>query len=143
MSAPPPSGQAPYGQPVHGGPPDLSGDPPGHGRPGPDLANPNVGGVVLLLVLASFGYLVWHVIQWTEPFIEALDGCARTGESEVACLTGTDARRWVYLPIAAVITAWSLAAGARVEGKQGRQRGFLLALAGFVVLGISAWVSAS
>ncbi|WP_159623478.1 hypothetical protein [Ruania rhizosphaerae] len=99
--------------------------------------------MVLLLVLSSIGYLVWHVIQWAEPFVEAMDACARSGQAELVCLTGTDARRWFYLPLAAVVAAWSLAAGARVEGKQGRTRGFLYAIAGFAILGLSAWQSAS
>ncbi|SEF00596.1 hypothetical protein [Ruania alba] len=135
MSAPPPSGPDPYRQ-VHDDTQATA------ARPRPELANPNVGGVVLLLVLASIGYLVWHVIEWTGPFVSSMEACAEAGET-ITCLTGEEPRKWFYLPIAAVISAWSLAAGARVEGKQGRSRGFLLALAGFTVLGVSAWVSAS
>ncbi|CAM3566178.1 hypothetical protein OCAE111667_15650 [Occultella aeris] len=112
---------------------------------GPTQAAPTMPGLVLtnvLLVLATFAFIIWHVVTWTGPLVDAVAACGDAGGT-LDCFTGDAVRTWVFLPLVAAIGAFGASAGTRIETRQGRQRGYLIVLAGFALLVLSISTSYS
>jgi len=93
----------------------------------------------VLLVVASLGYSVWHVLRWAIPLLRTISNCPATRGMQ--CLVSDTVYAWVYWPLLFLVLCWSFASGAATEAKQGRRRGYLYLLAGAVALFLAWWVS--
>ncbi|TDE95972.1 hypothetical protein EXU48_06915 [Occultella glacieicola] len=144
------AGRNPYGQN------QAASNQAGQGRPGQNAraaqnperaaaAGPPMTGLVVanvLLVLSTLAFIVWHLVTWSEPLVDAVAACGDAGGT-LDCFTGDAMRTWVFLPLVAAIGAFGASAGARIETRQHRQRGYLLVLAGFALLALSLSTSFS
>ena len=93
----------------------------------------------VLLVVASLGYAVWHVLRWGLPLVQTVSSCPAT--RGMHCLVSDAVYAWMYLPLLFLVLCWSFASGAATEANQGRRRGYLYLLAGAVALFLTWWVS--
>jgi hypothetical protein len=112
---------------------------------GPSRSAPAMPGLVLAnvaLVLATLAFIIWHVVTWSGPLVDAVAACGAAGGT-LDCFTGDAVRTWVFLPLVAAIGAFGASAGTRIETRQGRQRGYLICLAGFALLALSISTSYS
>ncbi|MBZ2199486.1 hypothetical protein [Occultella gossypii] len=110
-----------------------------------NTARPAMPGLVLtnvLLVLATLAFIIWHVVTWTGTLVDAVAACGDAGGT-LDCFTGDAMRTWLFLPLVAAIGAFGASAGTRIETRQGRQRGYLIGLAGFALLALSISMSYS
>lgn len=114
------------------------------GRTSGTAAEPRANGIVMalsvLVLLASIGFVVWHVQTWAASVVDSVNACSDAGGG-LECLTGPDVQHLVLIPLAAAVGAFSIGIGTGVEAVQGRERGYLLGLAGLVLLAGSVWFS--